>query len=89
MKIPAGILILLLSHAVLAQESDTARAEGASIPDSVQVPDSLAMGKEVKAKKEKKVKEPKPPKTKLPPDTIPRHTRELGLGLVSFNGDVK
>ena len=89
MKIPAGILILLLSHAVLAQESDTARAEGASIPDSVQVPDSLAMGKEVKAKKEKKVKEPKPPKTKLPPDTIPRPTLELGLGLVSFNGDVK
>lgn len=53
--------------------------------------DSLQIASDTltKKKKEKKIKPEKPPKVKLPPDTIPRPTIGLGIGLVSFDGDVK
>jgi hypothetical protein len=55
--------------------------------DSIAAPaDTAADGKK---KKEKKIKEAKAPRVKLPPDTLARPIVGIGIGLLSFNGDVK
>ena len=75
------------------QEKSEGPSDTSAVAETPALPqDSLVQPTDTsneKKKKEKKVKPPKEPRVKLPPDTIPRPVVGLGIGLLSFNGDVK
>lgn len=98
------IIVLLLSLSIQAQtdslelqqnQPEMESGEDITTPgDSLtQVSDSTDSDKKKKRKKKEKrikaPKAPKPPREKIPPDTIARPTIGVGLGVLSFNGDIK